>query len=123
MGPFHQGSSAGGPSVRSMSSKKRPREDERSGPRKCIIDTDPGIDDMFALFMALASPEDIQIVGITIVMGNHRDLAVLARNAASALHLCGCPDVPVVLGAERPLHGKFEGDSGVIIHGENGIGG
>ena len=39
-------------------------------PRKIIIDTDPGQDDAFAILLALASPEDIEVLGITAVAGN-----------------------------------------------------
>lgn len=39
-------------------------------PRKIIIDTDPGQDDAVAILLALASPEDIEVLGITAVAGN-----------------------------------------------------
>ena len=39
-------------------------------PRKVIIDTDPGQDDAIAILLALASPEEIHILGITAVAGN-----------------------------------------------------
>ena len=39
-------------------------------PRKLIIDTDPGQDDAVAILMALASPEELEILGITAVAGN-----------------------------------------------------
>ena len=38
--------------------------------RKIIIDTDPGQDDAVAILLALASPEDIDLLGITAVAGN-----------------------------------------------------
>ena len=38
-------------------------------PRKPIIDTDPGIDDATAIYLALASPE-LEVVGLTTVFGN-----------------------------------------------------
>ena len=39
-------------------------------PRKVIIDCDPGQDDAVALFLAMASPEELEILGITTVAGN-----------------------------------------------------
>ena len=38
--------------------------------RKIIIDTDPGQDDAVAILLALASPEEIEVLGITAVAGN-----------------------------------------------------
>ncbi len=48
---------------------------------KVIIDTDPGIDDMMALFFALAAHKrgEIEVLGLTITHGNHNDLDLLAR--------------------------------------------
>lgn len=44
-------------------------------PKKIIIDTDPGVDDVLAILLALASPE-VEVVGITITFGNtHADMA------------------------------------------------
>ena len=37
-----------------------------------IIDTDPGADDVVALLLALASPEQLQVRAITTVAGNVR---------------------------------------------------
>ena len=39
-------------------------------PRKIIIDTDPGQDDAVAILLALASPEDVTVLGVTAVAGN-----------------------------------------------------
>ena len=39
-------------------------------PRKIIIDTDPGQDDAVAILLALASPEEVELLGITCVAGN-----------------------------------------------------
>jgi len=41
-------------------------------PRNIIIDTDPGQDDAVAILLALASPEDVHVLGITAVAGNVR---------------------------------------------------
>ncbi|XP_042967145.1 probable uridine nucleosidase 2 [Carya illinoinensis] len=51
-------------------------------PKKIIIDTDPGIDDAMAIFLALRSPE-VELIGLTTIYGNvYTTLAT--RNA---LHL------------------------------------
>ena len=48
--------------------------------RKIIIDTDPGQDDAVAILMALASPDEIELLGIVAVAGN----VGLERTAANA---------------------------------------
>ncbi|HCT33352.1 MAG TPA: nucleoside hydrolase, partial [Sulfitobacter sp.] len=49
-------------------------------PRKIIIDTDPGQDDAVAILVALASPEELDVLGITCVAGNV-PLDLTSRNA------------------------------------------
>jgi len=66
--------------------KTAPREREE-GAHRVIIDTDPGIDDMMALFLALSCPK-LQVEGITIVMGNNADMKQMAKNACYALTVC-----------------------------------
>ena len=89
-----------------------------------IIDTDPGADDVVALLMALASPEQLNVRAITTVAGNVR-LDKTSRNARLAREWAGREEVPVYAGAPKPLvrspiyaeniHGK-EGLTGVPIH-------
>lgn len=66
-----------------------------------IIDTDPGVDDAFAIALACASPE-VDLIGVTTVFGNV-GLAMTTRNALRVLALYGREDVPVAAGADRPL--------------------
>ncbi|MEV8441275.1 nucleoside hydrolase [Actinosynnema sp. NPDC051121] len=66
-----------------------------------IIDTDPGVDDAFALALAAASPE-VELIGVTTVFGNV-SLENTTRNALRLLTLLGRDDVPVGVGASRPL--------------------
>lgn len=68
---------------------------------RLIIDTDPGVDDAFAIALAALS-EDVDLLGVTTVFGNV-PLEATTRNAQRLLALCGRPDVPVAAGAERPL--------------------
>ena len=89
-----------------------------------IIDTDPGADDVVALLLALASPQELNILALTTVAGNVR-LDKTSRNARLAREWAGREDVPVYAGASRPLmrtpiyaediHGK-EGLSGVSVY-------
>lgn len=85
-----------------------------------IIDTDPGVDDAFALALACGAQE-VDLIGVTTVFGNV-GLATTTRNALRVLALCGRDDVPVAAGAERPLvhphpHRARE------VHGADGLSG
>lgn len=92
--------------------------------RDLIIDTDPGADDVVALLLALASPQELNVLAITTVAGNVR-IDKTSRNARLAREWAGREDVPVYAGAGRPLvrspiyaeniHGK-EGLPGVDVH-------
>ena len=63
---------------------------------RIILDTDPGIDDALALFLALASP-DVQLEAVATVSGNvHVDITT--RNALALLELAGRGDIPVARG-------------------------
>ncbi len=64
------------------------------------IDTDPGLDDLLALALALASPE-VKLEAVTTVAGNAAIEAVTA-NACGFLALAGM-EIPVGRGAARPL--------------------
>lgn len=61
-------------------------------------------------------------MAITLVMGNHDDMAIMGRNACLALHLAGHAPIPVVAGSTFPLVGQYEGERAKMIHGQNGIG-
>ncbi|WP_060513443.1 nucleoside hydrolase [Pseudomonas sp. NBRC 111124] len=96
----------------------------QAAPRDLIIDTDPGADDVVALFLAMASPEEFNIRAITTVAGNVR-LDKTSRNARLAREWANREDIPVYAGAGRPLvrtpiyaadvHGE-EGLAGVPVH-------
>jgi inosine-uridine nucleoside N-ribohydrolase len=88
--------------------------------RKVIVDTDPGIDDAVAIFLALASPE-LDVVGLTTVFGNCA-VDVATRNALTLLEVAGRPDVPVAKGATHPIATSYLGAI-PHIHGEDGLGG
>ena len=88
--------------------------------RKIIIDTDPGQDDAVAILLALASPEEIEVIGITCVAGNV-PLALTSKNARIVCELAGRPDVPVYAGCDKPLGRKLV--TAEHVHGETGLNG
>ncbi len=88
-------------------------------PAPVIIDTDPGLDDALALFLACASPE-LDVIGVITVAGNI-GLSRTTTNALKLLHHLGRDDIPVIAGcAEALRRGSIEAAS---IHGEDGLGG
>lgn len=98
--------------------------DEKKGPypvtRKIIIDTDPGQDDAVAILLALASPEDFDVLGIVAVAGNV-SLERNARNALKVVELSGRTDIPVYAGCERPMRRHLV--TAEHVHGETGLNG
>ena len=88
--------------------------------RRIILDTDPGIDDALALFLALASPEDIHIEAVTTVNGNV-GIDHTTHNALALLELTGRTDIPVAMGSRFPL--IREAIFADFVHGDNGLGG
>ncbi|KAF9889696.1 hypothetical protein FE257_007002 [Aspergillus nanangensis] len=110
------------------------------GKKKLIIDTDPGIDDILGLLLALsASAEEVEILLISLTFGNIEVKSCL-RNVVSMFHILeremqwrreqgrpegfealrACPPI-VAVGAEDPLEDqKMLGD---YFHGVDGLGG
>ncbi len=88
-------------------------------PCPAIIDCDPGTDDAVALWLALGSPEALDLRLVTVVGGNV-GLATTLRNARAVVGLSGRA-VPVVAGADRPLLGAFA--DAAEVHGDDGLGG
>lgn len=88
--------------------------------RKIIIDTDPGQDDAFALLLALGSPEELEVVGVTTVHGNV-PLARTSINAQMVLELAGRPDITVYPGCPRPM--VKPGFTAEYVHGPSGLDG
>ena len=86
--------------------------------KKIIIDCDPGIDDSLAIMLAL-SMEELEVVGITIVAGN-APVEMGYENALKILQFMGRLDVPVFVGADRPL--KREYIDALDTHGKDGLG-
>lgn len=89
-------------------------------PRKIIIDTDPGQDDAVAILLALASPDELEVLGITAVAGNV-PLPLTAKNARIICELAGKPDTPVFAGCDAPLKRKLV--TAEHVHGKTGLDG
>ena len=88
--------------------------------RKIIIDTDPGQDDAVAILLALASPNDLDVVGITAVAGNV-PLNLTARNALIICELAGKPDVKIFAGCAAPMRRSLV--TAEHVHGKTGLDG
>jgi pyrimidine-specific ribonucleoside hydrolase len=89
-------------------------------PTPLIIDTDPGVDDAFAIALAACSPE-VDLRAVTTVYGNVA-MDQTTRNALQILALCGRDDVLVAAGAKRPLVYPHPGRTH-YAHGMDGLGG
>jgi purine nucleosidase len=88
--------------------------------RKIIIDCDPGQDDAVMLLLALACPDEFDILGITTVAGNV-PLELTQRNARIMCELAGRTDVAVYAGCDKPM--KHELITAENVHGKTGIDG
>ena len=88
-------------------------------PKKVIIDSDPGIDDSLAIMLALSMPEEIEVAGITIAAGN-APVEMGYGNALKVLKFMDRLDVPVFMGADRPLKRDFV--NALDTHGADGLG-
>ncbi|KAL1338993.1 hypothetical protein HN51_033570 [Arachis hypogaea] len=89
-------------------------------PKKIIIDTDPGIDDAMAIFLALRSPE-VQVIGLTTIYGNvYTTLAT--RNALHLLEVAGRTDIPVAEGSHVTLTKGTKLRVADFVHGADGLG-
>lgn len=88
-------------------------------PRPIIIDCDPGQDDAVALFLAMASPDELDLLGITAVAGNV-PLALTERNTRMMCDVANS-QAPVFAGCAQPM--VRDAISAEYIHGETGING
>src|SRR6267378_274877 len=86
-------------------------------PRTFLIDTDTASDDAVAIIMALGAP-DVRVAAITTVSGNVH-VQQSTRNALYTAELCGA-DVPVYMGADKPLLRRYE--NATWFHGRDGLG-
>ncbi len=88
--------------------------------QKIIIDTDPGQDDAVAILLALASPEELDILGIVAVAGNV-GLKQNAKNALKIVELSGLSGVKIYAGCDRPI--RRTPVTAEHVHGKTGLDG
>ena len=89
-------------------------------PRDIIIDTDPGQDDALAILLALASPKEINVLGLTTVAGNV-PLERTTNNAQKICELAGRADVKIFAGCDRPMERDLI--TAEHVHGKTGLDG
>ncbi len=85
-----------------------------------ILDCDPGQDDAVSLLLAMSSPDDLEILGITTVAGNV-PLSLTERNARMMCDIAGRSDIPVYAGCAKPMVLKLV--TAEHVHGSTGIDG
>ncbi|MDJ0759190.1 MAG: nucleoside hydrolase [Woeseiaceae bacterium] len=88
--------------------------------RRIIIDCDPGQDDAIGLFLAFASRDELDLLGVTTVAGNV-PLALTQQNARQMCDIANVRDVPVFAGCDRPLRRALL--TAEHVHGRTGIDG
>ncbi len=75
-------------------------------PRRVVIDTDAGNDDLMAIAFLLSRP-DVRVEAITVVNGETH-AATGAEHVLRLLELAGRRDIPVYVGEDHPLSGTSE---------------
>lgn len=88
--------------------------------RPIIIDCDPGQDDAICLLLAMSSPDELEILGVTTVAGNV-PLTLTERNARQIRDIAGRGDVPVYAGCSKPMQRELI--TAEKVHGKTGIDG
>ena len=87
--------------------------------KRILIDTDPGVDDAFAIFLAMRSPE-LQIAAITTVCGNV-PVAQATQNLLTILGVLDLDKFPIIAqGEAEPLVKPLV--TAAHVHGEDGLG-
>lgn len=89
------------------------------GPRKIILDVDPGHDDAIAILLAGSCPA-IELLAVTTVAGN-QTLEKTTLNARRVCSVAGITGVPIAAGCDRPL--VRPQIIAADIHGESGLDG
>jgi inosine-uridine nucleoside N-ribohydrolase len=85
--------------------------------KRLLIDTDPGVDDALAIYLALGSP-DAELVGLTTSFGN-ADITTVTRNARYILDTVDSHSLEVYRGSSEPLS---QAAIASVVHGVNALG-
>jgi purine nucleosidase len=88
--------------------------------RRLVIDTDGGVDDAAALWWAVTNPR-VDLLAVTTVRGVVSARAA-AENVLLLLEAAGRSDIPVAVGADRPMGPAPDLRPATFIHGEDGLG-
>ena len=87
--------------------------------QRILIDTDPGVDDAFAIFLAMHAPE-LHVEAITTVCGN-TPVAQATQNLLTILGVLDLDQFPIIAqGAAEPLVKPLV--TAAHVHGEDGLG-
>ena len=87
--------------------------------QRILIDTDPGVDDAFAIFLAMRTPE-LQVEAITTVCGNV-SVTQATQNLLTILDLLDLDDFPLIAeGEAEPLVKPLV--MATHVHGDDGLG-
>ncbi len=87
--------------------------------KKVWIDTDPGVDDTFAMAMVFGAKDRVEVIGVSTIFGNVK-VEDTTRNAKILLEAAGLNHLPLARGASRPLAVPL--DISPYVHGSNGMG-
>lgn len=87
--------------------------------KKVWIDTDPGVDDTFAIAMLLEAKHEIELIGFSTIFGN-ADVNQTTKNMKVLMEAASLQHLPVAKGAFYPLFAPL--DTSPHVHGENGMG-
>ena len=99
-----------------------------SSPVPVVLISDPGVDDAAMMLLAIASPTEIELLGVHSTFGCHSDINVVYENAQRVLHAAGkLGTIGVHRGAVAPLGtirgADLSGGDGRIVHGPDALGG
>ena len=86
-----------------------------------ILDCDPGHDDAIALLLACKA-DNIKMLGVTTVAGNSY-IENVTNNAIRVMEYAGIKGIGVYQGCGRPMFNDLYRDTGISIHGADGLGG